>query len=156
MPHERQVRYQGRQQAWLSSEIETGLPYARFTGSCVLRAAAATNAQTAVPAHLLNSGRTGLQRVAKYLVHPELGRALFGSAPLVELCDEAVHAGDGLGGAGSHVIAEQALLRAVLPLRQQDAVQQALRPQQVFILRPAEGCQHVLVRFVLGLQADQG
>ena len=52
-----------------------------------------------------------------HLVHPELCGALLGGPPLVQLCYEAIDTRDDPRRASSDVIAEQALVRTVLPQR---------------------------------------
>ena len=67
-----------------------------------------------------NQGKT-----RTHFVHAKLCRALLGASALIQLGHKSVGAWQDLGGAGSHVIPEQTLLRPVLPLCQQDSVQQA-------------------------------
>ena len=75
-----------------------------------------------MPCRVLCVGRLAGHKgalLAAHLVHPELGGALLGGAALVALGNEPVGAGHQLGGAGGHVVPEQALLCAVLPLREE-------------------------------------
>ena len=75
--------------------------------------------------------------MGRHLIYSKFSRSLLGCAALIKLGNEAIGAWHSLGGAASDVISEQALLRAVLPLGQQNGVQQAAKLAKFIIFSVA-------------------